>query len=144
MTYEYICTACGHQWEAEQPISADPLKKCPECKRRSAKRQVSGGLGFILKGSGWYADGYGLGTKKEGGGDVADTSPSAEAKPSQPDADTKQPPSKSDAKPKGDDSKNRLSNANKKKIQKLGESGIVTGKFGERKEFCICNRGDRG
>jgi putative FmdB family regulatory protein len=59
MTYEYVCTACGHEWEAEQPISADPLKKCPSCKRNKAKRQVSGGAGFILKGGGWYADGYG-------------------------------------------------------------------------------------
>ena len=59
MTYEYVCTACGHEWEAEQPISAEPLKKCPKCNKAKAKRQVSGGAGFILKGGGWYADGYG-------------------------------------------------------------------------------------
>src|SRR5262245_18489638 len=59
MTYEYLCTACGHAWEAEQPISADPLKSCPNCHKDTAKRQVSGGAGFILKGGGWYADLYG-------------------------------------------------------------------------------------
>lgn len=59
MTYEYICTACGYQWEAEQSISASPLKDCPECKKAAAKRQISGGTGFLLKGGGWYADGYG-------------------------------------------------------------------------------------
>jgi putative FmdB family regulatory protein len=58
MTYEYTCTACGHQWEAEQRISAKPLEKCPQCGRRTAQRLVSGGQGFILKGGGWYADGY--------------------------------------------------------------------------------------
>jgi putative FmdB family regulatory protein len=59
MTYEYVCTACQHEWEAEQSISESPLKKCPSCKKSTAKRQISGGQGFILKGGGWYADGYG-------------------------------------------------------------------------------------
>ena len=59
MTYEYVCTSCGNQWEAEQSISEAPLKDCPKCHASSAKRQVSGGAGFILKGGGWYADGYG-------------------------------------------------------------------------------------
>jgi len=59
MTYEYVCTACSHHWEAEQPISASPLKSCPSCQAEAAKRQISGGAGFILKGGGWYADLYG-------------------------------------------------------------------------------------
>jgi len=58
MTYEYLCAACGHAWEAEQSISEAPLKSCPSCKAEAAKRQVSGGAGFILKGGGWYADLY--------------------------------------------------------------------------------------
>jgi len=65
MTYEYVCTACGHGWEAEQAISAAPLKTCPDCGTDHAKRQISGGAGFILKGGGWYADGYG--STKAGG-----------------------------------------------------------------------------
>jgi len=64
MTYEYVCTACGHAWEAEQSISAAPLKTCPNCQQETAKRQISGGAGFILKGGGWYADLYGSSTKK--------------------------------------------------------------------------------
>ena len=59
MTYEYACTACGHEWEAEQSIREAPLKKCPKCGKNHAKRQISRGAGFILKGGGWYADGYG-------------------------------------------------------------------------------------
>jgi putative FmdB family regulatory protein len=66
MTYEYVCTACGHAWEAEQAISAAALKTCPNCGTDHAKRQVSGGAGFILKGGGWYADGYGS-SKSSGG-----------------------------------------------------------------------------
>lgn len=58
MTYDYLCTACGHEWEAEQRISEEPLRICPQCGKPNAKRQVTGGAGFILKGGGWYADGY--------------------------------------------------------------------------------------
>jgi putative FmdB family regulatory protein len=59
MTYEYACSACGHEWEAEQSIREAPLKKCPKCGKLHAKRMISRGAGFILKGGGWYADGYG-------------------------------------------------------------------------------------
>ena len=69
MTYEYACEACGHLWEAEQSIRDKPLKKCPECRKGQAKRLVSGGAGFLLKGGGWYADGYGSsGAAKSGAG----------------------------------------------------------------------------
>jgi putative FmdB family regulatory protein len=57
-TYEYACGACGSAWETEQRITEAPLKKCPKCGKNSAKRQISGGGAFILKGGGWYADGY--------------------------------------------------------------------------------------
>lgn len=59
MTYEYVCEACGHQWEAQQSIKDSPLKKCVSCGVDRAKRLVSGGTGFLLKGGGWYADLYG-------------------------------------------------------------------------------------
>ena len=58
MTYDYVCTTCAHVWEAEQRITADPLKDCPQCHQATAKRQISGGQGFILKGGGWYSDLY--------------------------------------------------------------------------------------
>jgi putative FmdB family regulatory protein len=68
MTYEYVCTECGHEWEAEQRISESALSDCPSCKRSTAKRLVTGGMGFVLKGSGWYSDLYGLKPKGGGGG----------------------------------------------------------------------------
>ena len=64
MTYEYLCTSCENAWEAEQSISEPALTTCPHCGQQTAKRQVSGGAGFILKGGGWYADLYGSAPKK--------------------------------------------------------------------------------
>ena len=58
-TYDYICTKCHHAWELEQRIVEDPVRKCPKCGANTAKRQISGAAGFILKAGGWYADGYG-------------------------------------------------------------------------------------
>ena len=57
-TYEYTCEACGNDWEAEQRISEPKLTDCPKCGAPKAKRLISGG-NFMLKGGGWYADGYG-------------------------------------------------------------------------------------
>ena len=57
-TYEYGCEACGKTWELEQRITEAPVKKCAECGELKAKRLISGGT-FMLKGGGWYADGYG-------------------------------------------------------------------------------------
>ena len=77
MTYEYVCTECGHAWEAEQSISAAPLKTCPSCGTEHAKRQISRGAGFILKGGGWYADGYG--SSKGGAGAPSGSADSSSA-----------------------------------------------------------------
>jgi putative FmdB family regulatory protein len=66
MTYEYICTNqnCKHSWEQEQSITSEAVKICPLCKQETAKRLVSGGLGFQLKGDGWFKDLYSSSTKE--------------------------------------------------------------------------------
>jgi putative FmdB family regulatory protein len=70
MTYEYACSSCSHEWEAEQSIKDEPLKECPACHKATARRQISRGVGFILKGGGWYSDLYSSGSNKaEGGAD---------------------------------------------------------------------------
>ncbi len=84
MTYEYACTACGHAWEAEQSISAAPLTECPSCHQAAAKRQISGGAGFILKGGGWYADLY----SSSGGAKAPAESAASSASDSKPKTDT--------------------------------------------------------
>jgi putative FmdB family regulatory protein len=87
MTYEYVCEACGHQWEAQQSIKDSPLKKCVSCGVDKAKRLVSGGTGFLLKGGGWYADLYG--SPGSGKGDDKSNKAAPSTKPdagSKPDA----------------------------------------------------------
>ncbi|MGK3991288.1 zinc ribbon domain-containing protein [Sorangium sp. So ce136] len=63
-TYEYACTSCAHEWEAEQSIKEAPLTDCPSCHNATARRQISRGTGFILKGSGWYSDLYASSSNK--------------------------------------------------------------------------------
>ena len=63
-TYDYKCDNCGYEWQREQRMSDKPIKTCPKCKKRKARRMISMGAGFILKGGGWYSDLY----SKPGGG----------------------------------------------------------------------------
>lgn len=51
--YEYKCEQCGHQIEAIQKFSDDPLTECPTCKKQALKKMLSASA-FHLKGSGWY------------------------------------------------------------------------------------------
>lgn len=51
-TYQYTCTACGHQLEAVQSFTDAPLTECPECSGRLRKRFSS--VGIVFKGSGFY------------------------------------------------------------------------------------------
>ncbi|MDP2306148.1 MAG: zinc ribbon domain-containing protein [Pseudomonadota bacterium] len=62
--YEYSCPDCGHEFEAIQKFSDDPIKDCPSCKAANVKKLISM-TSFVLKGGGWYKDHYGL--KKSGG-----------------------------------------------------------------------------
>ena len=64
--YEYACSKCGHEFEAEQRITEPPLKTCPRCRARKLKRLISQ-TSFVLKGSGWYADLYSSKAKPESG-----------------------------------------------------------------------------
>ena len=57
-TYEYVCSACKNEWEFEQSMKDNALTECPRCKEQTARRQISRGTGFILKGGGWYSDLY--------------------------------------------------------------------------------------
>ena len=56
-TYEYKCRKCQHEFEEFQSISAEPVKICPECKGQ-VERIISGGVGLIFKGSGFYITDY--------------------------------------------------------------------------------------
>lgn len=56
-TYEYRCARCGYTFERLQPISAKPVRRCPEC-GGALKRLIGTGVGLIFKGSGFYETDY--------------------------------------------------------------------------------------
>lgn len=69
-TYDYVCKACGHRFEEFQSMSADPLKKCPQCHKNQLERLIGTGAGVIFKGSGFYetdyrGEGYAQDAKKD-------------------------------------------------------------------------------
>lgn len=51
-TYAYRCSDCGHEFDAFQRFSDDPLRECPSC--GGAIRRVIQPVGVVFKGSGWY------------------------------------------------------------------------------------------
>src|SRR3954468_133124 len=57
-TYEYKCDACGHEFERFQPITSEPIKRCPQCGKAKVRRLISAGAGMIFKGSGFYITDY--------------------------------------------------------------------------------------
>lgn len=64
--YEYRCGECGHELEAIQKMSDDPLTECPACGAPALRKLVSA-AGFQLKGSGWYVTDFRDKKKKSGG-----------------------------------------------------------------------------
>lgn len=57
-TYEYECSACGHELETFQSMKDAPLRKCPKCKKLKLSRKIGLGAGLIFKGSGFYETDY--------------------------------------------------------------------------------------
>ena len=55
--YEYQCQSCRAVFEEWQSGFEEKRMECPECGAES--RKLISHSSFHLKGSGWYADGYG-------------------------------------------------------------------------------------
>jgi putative FmdB family regulatory protein len=51
-TYQYACTACGHELEAVQSFTDAALTECPAC--GGTLRKVFSAVGVVFKGSGFY------------------------------------------------------------------------------------------
>lgn len=93
--YEYQCESCGEIVEVRQAMSDAKLKTCAQVVKKaegptkacgSAKAKVNrliSGTSFVLKGSGWYRDGYSSAAPKKGGdgGEAGGKSEGASAKP---------------------------------------------------------------
>ena len=52
--YTYRCDSCGVQFERHQFFHDDPLKTCPECRKKSLRKVITP-TKVIFKGSGFYA-----------------------------------------------------------------------------------------
>lgn len=51
-TYAYRCRDCGHDLEAVQKFTDDPLTVCPNC--GGSLRKLFSPVGVVFKGSGFY------------------------------------------------------------------------------------------
>jgi putative FmdB family regulatory protein len=56
-TYQYKCHDCGYLFEEFQSITEPSLTECPKCGGK-VERVISGGAGFLFKGSGFYITDY--------------------------------------------------------------------------------------
>jgi len=79
-TYQYECSACGHEFEELQAMTDAKLVKCPKCGKKKLDRLIGSGSGMIFKGSGFYANDY----KKTPSKPSTKTETAPAAKPSTP------------------------------------------------------------
>lgn len=102
-TYDYVCTACGHEMEEFQSMKDEPLRKCPACGKNKLQRQIGLGSGIIFKGSGFYETDYKRKEQPSASKDSgSDSSSSSESKSSEsnPSSEKKSGGSKKDKKAK--------------------------------------------
>jgi putative FmdB family regulatory protein len=98
-TYSYACDACGKSFEKEQRIIEDPIKTCELCGKPKARRLIVSG-NFILKGGGWYSDGYGSkgkGSSSKASNEASSSSGSSSTSTSSSDTATKDTKATKDA-----------------------------------------------
>lgn len=57
-TYDYVCDACGHQFEAFESIRTDPQTVCPSCQEAKLRRKIGPGAAILFKGTGFYQTDY--------------------------------------------------------------------------------------
>jgi len=69
-TYVYRCDQCRHEFEALQSIREAPRTICPKC-NGPVRRLIGTGVGFIFKGSGFYATDYKKKPAESGTGSAA-------------------------------------------------------------------------
>ena len=84
--YEYRCASCAHEFEKIVRVTGDN-PHCPECDGQTEK-QISLSA-FHLKGSGWYADGYGSKAAKSTDAATGDSAASSTASSDAPAAASK-------------------------------------------------------
>jgi putative FmdB family regulatory protein len=86
-TYEYLCDACGHEFEAFESIKAEPQTICPSCRQARLRRKIGAGAAILFKGSGFYQTDYRSPSYKERA--KADKPPETSSKPAESSAPAK-------------------------------------------------------
>jgi putative FmdB family regulatory protein len=114
--YEYKCAKCEHEFERSQRITDAPVKTCPQCKSRRVKKLISQ-TSFVLKGGGWYADGYGSKTESANAKDASSGDSSSDASSTSTDK-----PDKADKADKAAASDSKPADAGSGKAEKSGGS----------------------
>lgn len=99
-TYEYICRACGHEFEEFHSIKADPISVCPKCRKKKVERKIGTGGAVIFKGGGFYETDYRSDSYKSGA-DADKKATASDKKPAETSAEKagEKPTPKSDPKP---------------------------------------------
>jgi putative FmdB family regulatory protein len=65
-TYDYICDACKHEFEAFESMKVDPQTVCPTCHDAKLRRKIGPGAAILFKGSGFYQTDYRSESYKKG------------------------------------------------------------------------------
>lgn len=65
-TYDYRCSACGHEFELFQSMKDKPRRKCPKCSKNALVRLIGTGAAVLFKGSGFYETDYRSPSYKKG------------------------------------------------------------------------------
>ena len=79
-TYDYVCDACGDEFELFQPITAAAKRKCPKCGRMKLRRLIGPGAAIVFKGSGFYQTDYRSESYKKGAAAAKKTTDGAGSK----------------------------------------------------------------
>jgi putative FmdB family regulatory protein len=94
--YGYRCTNCGHEFEIQQRISAEPLKACPKCQGKLTKLLYPAGV--IFKGSGFYSTDYKGSSKSSDNGSASETKTDTKTETKTESKPESKPESKSESK----------------------------------------------
>ncbi|MCH8205493.1 MAG: FmdB family transcriptional regulator [Chloroflexi bacterium] len=83
-TYEYECKSCHNRFEMRQSFSSEPVATCPVC--MNGANRVFHAVPVVFKGSGFYVNDYGKGSRV---GSAADADSSKKKDESDSGADSK-------------------------------------------------------
>ncbi len=112
-TYEYVCRACGHEFDLFQQMSHSVKRKCPECSKLKLERLIGTGAGVIFKGGGFYETDYRSDSYKKGA--EAEKKSKDDTSKDKKDSASSNSESKTETKKTGDGASKKKSTSKKKK-----------------------------